>query len=113
MSTLQPKTNRCNSDFSFIKKAYDQSTILFERCTAQTLVMLYVSTRYTNKSETILQPKPFIAFLNRSSGIKRGQLHNIYNIIITDPKQRQPLCFFCVVVQPFRLDVTILFLKRS
>ena len=24
MSTLQPKTNRCNSDFSFIKKAYDR-----------------------------------------------------------------------------------------
>ena len=23
MSTLQSKTNRCNSDFSFIKKAYD------------------------------------------------------------------------------------------
>jgi|GEM_PF-7097293 len=23
MSTLQPKTNRRNSDFSFIKKAYD------------------------------------------------------------------------------------------
>lgn len=25
MSTLQPKTNRCNSDFYFIKKAYDIS----------------------------------------------------------------------------------------
>ena len=24
MSTLQPKTNRCNSDFSFIKKAGDR-----------------------------------------------------------------------------------------
>ena len=87
-------------------------SILFERCTAQTLVILYISTRYTNKSETILQTKPFIAFLNRNSGIKRGQPHSAYNIIITDTKQRQPLCFFCVVVQPFRLDVPILFMKR-
>ena len=95
MSTLQPKTNRCNSDFSFIKKAGDRfGSILFERCTAQTLVMLYISTRYTNKSETILQTKPFIAFLNRNSGIKRGQPHNTYNIIITDTKQRRSLCFF-------------------
>ena len=59
-----------------------------------------------------MQTKPAIVFLNRSSGIKRGQAHNAYNIIITDTKQRQPLCFFCVVVQPFRLDVTILFMKR-
>ncbi len=59
-----------------------------------------------------MQTKPFIAFLNRSSGIKRGQPHNAYNIIITDTKQRQPLCFFCVVVQPFRLDAPILFMKR-
>ena len=113
MSTLQPKTNRCNSDFSFIKKAGDlYGSILFERCTAQTLVMLYISTQYTNKCKTILQTKPFIAFLNRNSGIKRGQPHNAYNIIITDPKQRQPLCFFCVVVQPFRSQVPTLSMKR-
>ena len=74
MSTLQPKTNRCNSDFSFIKKAGDpHGSILFERCPAQTLVMLYISTQYTNKCETILQTKPFIAFLNRSSGKNRRQ----------------------------------------
>ena len=109
----QSKTNRCNSDFSFIKKEYDLTgTILFEKCTAEILVMLYISTQYTNKYETISPTKPFIAFLNRSSGIKRGQPHNTYNIIITDTKQRQHLCFFCVVVQPFRLDATILFIKR-
>lgn len=62
--------------------------------------------------ETILRAKPFIAFLNRSSGIKRGQPHNTYNIIITDTKQRQHLCFFCVVVQPFRLQVPTLTMKR-
>ena len=113
MSTLQPKTNRYNSDFSFIKKAYDRNrTILFGKSTVATFVTLDTSTRYTNKSETILHTKLVIAFLNRSSGIKRGQPHNTYNIIITDTKQRQPLCFFCVVVQPFRLDVTILFMKR-
>ena len=68
MSTLQPKTNRCNSDFSFIKKAYDPlRTILFERCTAQTLVMLYISTQYTNKCKTISPVKLFGASLNRSS----------------------------------------------
>ena len=27
MSTLQPKTNRCNSDFSFIKKAGDRKGV--------------------------------------------------------------------------------------
>ena len=43
----------------------------------------------------ILQTKPFTAFLNRNSRIKRGQPHKIYNIIITDSKQRQSLCFFC------------------
>ena len=113
MSTLQPKTNRCNSDFSFIKKAYDpQGTILFGKCTAEILMMLYISTQYTNKCETILQTKPFIAFLNRNSGIKRGQPHNAYNIIITDTKQRQHLCFFCVVVQPFRAQVPTLSMKR-
>ena len=86
--------------------------VIFGRCTAETLVTLNVSNLYTNKDETILQTKPFIAFLNRSSGIKRGQPHNAYNIIITDTKQRQPLCFFCVVVQPFRAQVPILFMKR-
>ena len=71
MSTLQPKTNRCNSDFSFIKKAGDPAmgSILFERCTAQTLVMLYISTQYTNKCKTISPVKLFGVSLNRSSGI--------------------------------------------
>ena len=70
MSTLQPKTNRCNSDFSFIKKAGDPfRSILFERCTAQTLVMLYISTQYTNKCKTISPVKLFGVSLNRSSGI--------------------------------------------
>ena len=68
--------------------------VIFGRCTAETLVTLNVSSPYTNKDETILQTKPFTAFLNRNSRIKRGQPHNIYNIIITDTKQRQPLCFF-------------------
>ena len=112
-SILQSKTNRCHSDFSFIKKAYDpKRTILFGESTVQTFVTLDTSTRYTNKSETILQTKPFIAFLNRNSGIKRGQPHNTYNIIITGTKQRQLLCFFCVVVQPFRAQVPTLTMKR-
>ena len=88
-------------------------TILFGKSTVQTFVTRDISTRYTNKSETILQTKPFIAFLNRSSGIKRGQPHNTYNIITTDTKQRQHLCFFCVVVQPFRAQVPTLTMKRS
>ena len=100
-SILQSETNRCNSDFSFIKKQATLRSILFERCTAQTLVMLYISTQYTNKCKTISPVKLFGASLNRSSGIKRGQPHNAYNIIITDTKQRQPLCFFCVVVRAF------------
>ena len=85
--------------------------VIFGRCTAETLVTLNVSNPYTNKDETILQTKPFIAFLNRNSGIKRGQPHNTYNIIITNTKQRQPLCFF-VVVQPFRAQVPTLTMKR-
>ena len=68
--------------------------VIFGRCTAETLVTLNVSNPYTNKDETILQTKPFIAFLNRNSRIKRGQPHNTYNIIITDTKQRRPLCYF-------------------
>ena len=45
MSTLQPKTNRFNSDFSFIKKAYDpKGTILFGKITVQTFVTLDTST---------------------------------------------------------------------
>ena len=77
MSTLQPKTNRCNSDFSFIKKAGDPLwTILFGKSTVQTFLTLDTSTRYTNKSETILQTKPAIAFLNRSSGKNRRQKLN-------------------------------------
>ena len=109
----QSRTNHCNSDFSFIKiRVAHFRTILFGKSTVQTFVTLDTSTRYTNKSETILQTKPFIAFLNRSSGIKRGQPHNTYNIIITDTKQRQPLCFFCAVVQPFRAQVPTLSIKR-
>ena len=81
--------------FFFYKKSIRPFwTILFGKITVQTFVTLDTSTQYTNKSETILQTKPFIAFLNRSSGIKRGQPHNTYNIIITDTKQRQHLCFF-------------------
>ena len=98
----QSRTKRCNSDFSFIKiRVARQRTILFGKSTVQTFVTLDTSTRYTNKSETILHTKLAIAFLNRSSGIKRGQPHNTYNIIITDTKQRQHLCFFCVVIRAF------------
>ena len=68
--------------------------VIFGRCTAETLVTLNVSNLYINKDETILQTKPFIAFLNRSSGIKRGQPHNAYNIIITDTKQSHPSALF-------------------
>lgn len=38
--------------------------VIFGRCTAETLVTLNVSNPYTNKDETILQTKPFIAFMN-------------------------------------------------
>ena len=69
--------------------------VIFGRCTVETLVTLNLSNLYTNKDETILQTKPFIAFLNRNSRIKRGQPHNIYNIIITDPKQRRPSAILC------------------
>ena len=31
--------------------------VIFGRCTAETLVMLYISTQYTNKCETILRTK--------------------------------------------------------
>ena len=48
-------------------------TILFGKSTVQTFVTLDTSTRYTNKSETILQTKPAIAFLNRNSGKNRRQ----------------------------------------
>ena len=47
--------------------------VIFGRCTAETLVTLNVSNPYTNKDETILQTKPFIAFLNRNSGKNRRQ----------------------------------------
>lgn len=67
-------TNRCNSDFSFIKnKGRPLRTILFGKSTVKTFVTLDTSTRYTNKSETILQTKPFIAFLNRNLGKNRRQ----------------------------------------
>lgn len=44
--------------------------VIFGRCTAETLVTLNGSNPYTNKDETILQTKPVISFLNRSSGKK-------------------------------------------
>ena len=43
--------------------------VIFGRCTAETPVTLNVSNPYTNKDETILQTKSFIAFLNGISGI--------------------------------------------
>ena len=73
-------------------------TILFGKSTVQTFVTLDTSTQYTNKSETILHTKPFIVFLNGSSGIKRGQPHNTYNIIITDTKQRYQTSAFFVLL---------------
>lgn len=50
--------------------------VIFGRCTAETLVTLNGSNPYINKDETILQTKPFIAFLNRSSGKNRRQKHS-------------------------------------
>ena len=47
--------------------------VIFGRCTAETLVTLSVSNPYKNKDETILQTKPFIAFLNRNPGKNRRQ----------------------------------------
>ena len=42
---------------------------------------------------------------------KSGLTYNI--VYVTSPSFRGvPLLLFCVVVQPFRLDVTILFMKR-
>ena len=66
----QSKTNRCNSDFSFIKirVALDR-TILFGKCTAQTLIMRNKSVNYIKFNETISPVKLFGASLNRSSGI--------------------------------------------
>ena len=73
----QSKTNRSNSDFSFIKiRVALCGTILFGKSTVQTFVTLDTSTQYTNISETILQTKPFIAFLNRNSGKNRRQKQN-------------------------------------
>ena len=47
MDILQSKINHRNSDFSFIKKAGNRPrTILFEICTAETLVMSNISIRY-------------------------------------------------------------------
>ena len=81
--------------FFFYKKSRRPfRTILFGKSTVQTFVTLDTSTRYANKSETILHTKPVIAFLNRSLGIKRRQSSSTFNIIITHPKQRQHLCFF-------------------
>ena len=63
--------------FFFYKKSIrPKRTILFGKSTVQTFVTLDTSTRYTNKSETILQTKPFIAFLNRNSGKNRRQKQN-------------------------------------
>ena len=54
--------------FFYKNKGRPFRTILFGKSTVQTFVTLDTSTQYTNKSETILQTKPFIAFLNRNSG---------------------------------------------
>ena len=50
--------------------------VIFGRCTVETLITLNVSNPYTNKCKTILQTKPFIAFMNRSSGKNRRQKQN-------------------------------------
>ena len=73
----QSKTNRCNSDFSFIKKAYDlRRTILFKKCTAETLIMHNKSAYYINFNEAISPVKLFGASLNRNSGKNRRQKQN-------------------------------------
>ncbi len=46
--------------------------VIFGRCTAETLVTLDVSTRYTEYEETIICAKPLDTFLNRNSGIDCG-----------------------------------------
>ena len=64
------ETNFCNSVNSLIKKVSDHCrTIPSGKSTTKTPVIPYTSILYTNKSETTLQTKPFIASLNRSSGI--------------------------------------------
>lgn len=65
----QPKTNHSYSDFSFIKIRVANGTILFEKCTAQTLIMHNKSVNYIKFNETISLVKLFGASLNRSSGI--------------------------------------------
>lgn len=66
----QPKTNHSNSYFSFIKiRVARFGTILFEKCTAQTLIMHNKSVNYIKFNETISPVKLFGASLNRSSGI--------------------------------------------
>ena len=45
-----------------------EKTILFEKCTAQTLIIYNKSAHYIRFNETILHTKPVIAFLNRNSG---------------------------------------------
>ena len=70
MPLLKNRTEYSILDFLFIKiRVARRRIILFGKSTVQTFVTLDTSTRYTNKSETILQTKPFIAFLNRNSGI--------------------------------------------
>lgn len=66
----QSKTNHCNSDFSFIKiRVARKRTILFGKCTAQTLIIHNKSAYYIRFNETISPVKLFGASLNRSSGI--------------------------------------------
>ena len=77
--------------------------VIFGRCTAETPVTLNVSNPYSNKDETILQTKPFIASLNRSSGInwrqvnKRKGVKKPIHTISTRQKQMSVLHIF---IQP-------------
>lgn len=51
-------------------------TILFEKCTVQTLIMCNKSANYMKLNETISPIKSFIAFLNRNSSKNRRQNQN-------------------------------------
>ena len=41
-----------------------------------------------------------------------GLMNRIFYVTLLDLGRGDPSAFFCVVVQPFRLDITILFIKR-
>jgi len=43
--------------YSLPKRGSPDWTILFKKCTAEILVIAYIPTQYTNKSETILRAK--------------------------------------------------------